>query len=321
LRYRSDCPGAGFGKNGVPLRICEQATWPRDATLPPSDADMEIPLPEGMPMPVPVAVADAPEAPAPATVVGPLPFNYKQNDTGGFDKYGYAETAVAKDWRTPTVKLSTDVKRPESDHLFEMRAMLSKEPDELLNPPPLSKEEKKTKAAADKVERERRAALGDAARKQEDEQKKATKWLEARSLARRALAVRIGRKAYNYGVGLVTTPSEIPDEQLATINADIAQVLPNDEITLTNDQAVMWLTHTVPLSKEVLKHFNTHSSFSAYQSITKDIRELLLVDELEDGRFHALEVGARTCYACTATRAPAAPARCCRAQDRGHVCC
>jgi hypothetical protein len=251
-----------------------------------------IPLPEGMePVEVP---AEAVAAPAP--VVGPLPFNYKVNAAGGFDKYGYSETAVAKDWRAPTEKLSTNVLRPDSDHVFELRTMLSKEPDELLNPPALGKQEKKEKAAADKAERDRRAALGDEARANEDEQKKAKKWFEARSLARRALAVRVGRKAYNYGIGFTTTPSEIPAEQLTTINAAIAKVLPADEITLTNDQAVMLLTHAVPLSKEVQKYFNADARLSAYQSVTKDICELLLVDEMEGGRFNALEVRARTAH-------------------------
>ena len=272
-----------------------------------------IPLPEGMEY----VEAPAEAAPAPAAVVGPLPFNYKVNANGGFDKYGYSETAVAKDWRAPTERLSTVVGRPDSDHLFELRAMLSKEPDELLNPPPLTREEKKAKAAADKAERERRAALGDEACAEEDEQNKATKWFAARLLARRALAVRFGRKAYNFGIGLVTTPSEIPAEQLATINAEIAKVLPDDEITLTNDQAVMWLTHAVPLTREVQKYFNSHSSSSAYQSITRDICALLLVGEMEDGRFNALEVCApavpalrrtpASCHAHTATQPRRSP--------------
>jgi hypothetical protein len=258
-----------------------------------------IPLPEGMEE---VPVEAVPVAPVPAPVVGPLPFNYKVNAADGFDKYGYSDTAVVKDWRTPTVRLSTVFERPESDHLFELRAILSKEPDELLNPPPLGKEEKRVKAAADKAERDRRAALGDEARASEDEEKRAKKWFETRALARRALAVRVGRKAYNYGIGLVTTPSEISAEHLTTINAAIAKVLPDDEITLTNDQAVTWLTHAVPLTKEAQKYFNAHSSLSAYQSITKDICELLLVGEMEDGRFNALEVRVRTCRACTAMR-------------------
>ena len=75
-----------------------------------------------------------------------------------------------------------------------------------------------------------------------------------------------------------------------TINAEITKVLPEDEISLTSDQAVTWLPHAVPLSKEVLKWFNKVSSMSAYQSVTKDIYELLLVDELEEGRFNNLEV-------------------------------
>ena len=240
-----------------------------------------VPLPEGMEM--------ADEVPVPAHVVGPLPFNYKVNPDGGFDKFGYSNTAIAKDWRTPTERLATVFERPDSsDHLFELRAILSKEPDALLNPPPPTKDEKKVTAAAVKAERERRAALGDEARDQEDEEKKAKKWFESRLLARHALAVRIGRKAYNYGIGFTTTPSQIPAEQLTTINAEIAKVLPEDEIKLTNDQAVTWLTHAVPLTKEVQKYFNVGSSLSSYQSVTKDIYDLLLVDELDSGRFNAL---------------------------------
>jgi hypothetical protein len=270
---------------------------------------MDVPLPEGLPEMVPdepFAEAGDAAVPAPATVVGPLPYNYKVNDAGGFDKYGYSNTAIAKEWRAPTVRLATVILRPDADHLFELRTIIAKEPDELLNPPPLSKEEKKAKAAAEKAEKDRRAGIGDEARGQEDEKKKANKWLEARSLARRALAVRIGRKAYNYGIGFTSTPSVIPAVQLTTINAEIAKVLPDDKITLTNDQAITWLTHAVPLTKDAQKYFNVNSGLSAYQSVTKDMCELLLVDVIENGRFNALAVCARTGRACTPTRAPAA---------------
>ena len=129
------------------------------------------PMPDGVEE---VQAEPVPLAPTPAAVVGPLPFNFKVNPNGGFDKFGYSQTAVAKDWRAPTEKLSTVVERPDSsDHLFDVRAMLSKKPDELLNPPPPTKDEKRAKAAADKSERDRRAALGDEGRETEDEEKKA----------------------------------------------------------------------------------------------------------------------------------------------------
>ena len=95
----------------------------------------EIPLPEGM---EPIQV------PAVAVPTGPLPYNYKVNPAGGYDKFGYSHTAVAKSWRAPTEKLITVVERPSSDHLFD-NPFLSKQPDELLNPPPLTKEDKQAK--------------------------------------------------------------------------------------------------------------------------------------------------------------------------------
>jgi hypothetical protein len=244
-------------------------------------ADFPLPLPAGMEEPPPATARDP----------GPLHHSFKINPTGGFDRYDYSRTAVAKDWRVPTEKVAWVAERPpNSDHLFAHDSMLSKQPNELLNPPPLTKEEKKAKAETARAEKDRRAGLGDAAREAEDEQTKADKWLEARSLSRRALAVRIGRKAWNYGIAMTTTPSEIATEQLVTINAEITMVLPEDEISLTSDQAVIWLPHAVPLSKETLKWFNKVSSISSYQSVTKDIYELLLVDELEEGRFKDLEV-------------------------------
>ena len=250
-----------------------------------------------MPDHVPAGEADTPmpeeEVPPPAVArdPGPLHHSFQVNPTGGFDRYGYSRTAVAKEWRAPSEKVAWEAERPpNSDHLFAHDIMLSKQPNELLNPPPLTKEEKKAKAEAAKAEKDRRAGLGDGAREAEDEQTKADKWLEARSLSRRALAVRIGRKAWNYGIGMVNTPSEIAAEHLVAINAEITKVLPEDEISLTSDQAVTWLPHAVPLSKETIKWFNKVSSLSAYQSVTKDIYELLLVDELEEGRFNNLEV-------------------------------
>ena len=241
-----------------------------------------------VPIPLPGGMEPAPEA-ALDIVVGPLPFNFKENPLGGFDKYGYSHTAVAKDWRSPTEKLLTVVERPSSDNLFDFASILSKEPGELLNPPPLTKEEKKAKATADKAERERRAELDDDARDKEDAEKKDEKFQQARALSRRGLAMRIGRKAFNYGTShKSSTPSEIPEEHLTTINDYIAKVLPDDDIKLTSDQAVTWLCHAVPLSPDTLKFFSSSSRFSAYQSIAKDICELLLVDELVDGRFNQL---------------------------------
>ena len=40
--------------------------------------------------------------------VGPLPYNYKLNEAGGFDKFGYSHTATAKEWRDPTEKIATE---------------------------------------------------------------------------------------------------------------------------------------------------------------------------------------------------------------------
>ena len=249
----------------------------------------EIPLPEGV-----GAVPPPAQPAAPPSIPGPLPFNYKVNADGrGYDKYGYSHTAVAKDWRSPTEKLATYSKKPQSDHLFELTSILQKQPGTLLNPAPLDKVAKRAKNKADADERDRRAALGDAARAMEDEKITAEKWMQARDLSRRTLACRIGRKAYNYGVGLTTTPSEIPAEQLATINSEISKVLPDDDDhVLTSEQAVTWLTHAVPLSEEVKKYMNAGSRLSSYQSVTKDIYELLMVSELTDGRFNGLEVRA-----------------------------
>ena len=44
--------------------------------------------------------------------VGPLPYNYKLNEAGGFDKFGYSHTATAKEWRDPTEKIATEYERP-----------------------------------------------------------------------------------------------------------------------------------------------------------------------------------------------------------------
>ena len=87
--------------------------------------ESEIPLPSGVPAPA------APPAPAP--VIGPLPYNCKLNADGTrFDIYGYSQTAIAKDWRTPTELLSTARVRPKPDKLFDFPAsFLSKQPDEL----------------------------------------------------------------------------------------------------------------------------------------------------------------------------------------------
>jgi hypothetical protein len=96
---------------------------------------------------VPVEEAAPPAAAAVATKC-PLPYNYRQGSVdGSYDKLGYSNTATAKEWRKPTERITTVYERPEADHLFGagQLAHLSKNPDDLLNPPPLSKEEKKAK--------------------------------------------------------------------------------------------------------------------------------------------------------------------------------
>jgi len=171
-------------------------------------APMPIPLPEGM-----EAVQD--EDVATAAPVGPLPYNFKLNaETGHYDKYDYSHTDVAKDWRAPSMKVATVIERPKPDNLFDHigATLLSAQPTDLLNPPPLSKEEKNRKAAAAKAERDRRAGLGDEARAEEDDKIKGEKWLARRDLARCALAVRMGRKAFNYGTGSKTLMGPRPWE-------------------------------------------------------------------------------------------------------------
>ena len=227
-----------------------------EATFPEADAfpNADIPLPEGMP-----------PAPAAAAVVGPLPYNFKMNADGvSFDEYGYSDTAVVKDWRQPTKFIGTKVTRPSSDDLFTLpKNIISMEPDELLNPSQqLTKEEKKAKAQAAKDERARRDALGDAGREAEDAKLKHDKWLAARVLNRRELAVRIARKTYGYGVALTSIPSVIAAEHLDMINSEIAKVLPEDNITLSSDQAVAWCFHAVPLDMAALKYYNVHSRYA-----------------------------------------------------------
>ena len=163
----------------------------------PGLAPGEIPLPDGMEH----------EAPPPAPGVGPLPFNYVANPDGSWSQLGYSHTATAKEWRAPTEKVKTIYERPAPDHLFSAGELheLSRQPNELLNPPPLSREEKRAKRDEEKAERERRADIGDEARAEEDEMKRVQKWLEDRVLNRRRLAVRFGRKAWNYGDALTTT--------------------------------------------------------------------------------------------------------------------
>ena len=208
----------------------------------------ETPLPEGM-QPLPSAA-----------IIGPLPYNFKKNAVEGFDKYEYSHTALVKDWRNPTVKKTTVYDRPSADHLFELpMGIIGKQPDALLNPPPPTKDEKKATAAAKKAEKDRRAALGDAACAAEDEQQKADKWLAARALNRRQLALRIGRKMLGYGMGLTSIPSSLTEEQLTLINDEITKVLPDDGITLTSDQAVAWLFHAGPLDDAAKKYYNVGS--------------------------------------------------------------
>ena len=158
--------------------------------------------------PAPVELeAEAVPAAAPA-VKGPLPFNYVASEDGlSWTKMGYSQTAVAKDWRTPTEKINTVYELPAPDHLFSVGelALMAKQPNDLLNPPPLSKEEKRERSVAGKAEAVRRTKdLSAEARAEDDEQKRAKKWLDDRALNRRRLVVRIGRKAWNYGLSLTT---------------------------------------------------------------------------------------------------------------------
>ena len=172
---------------------------------------------------------------------------------------------------------------------------------------------------ANKAEAERRSDLSDVDREWEDEQTRAEKWLKERELNRRRLAVRIGRKAWNYGISLsvmcVTThaaatlpqpcslshapspvfaprPTTFTEQCLEQVNAEIAKVMPEDGIDLSADEALMWIPHSVPLDKEAIKYYNAGAKLSAYQSITKDMYELLLIEDEEmanTSRFVCLE--------------------------------
>ena len=105
---------------------------------------------------IPEAVAEAAAPAVKEGPPGPLPFNYVANqDEGDGESWtllGYSHTAVAKDWRKPTEKIKTVFKRPTPDNLFSAGELVSmaKQPDALLNPPPLTKEEKKAKKEANK---------------------------------------------------------------------------------------------------------------------------------------------------------------------------
>ena len=68
-------------------------------------------------------------------------------------------------------------------------------------------------------------------------------------------------------------------------------MLPKDGIKLSSDEAVTWLPNSVPLDKKAKAFYNAGSRISAYQSITKDVYELLLVEEeeMDDSRFTQLE--------------------------------
>lgn len=238
------------------------------------DGADELPLPQGMPA---------------AAVVEPLPYNYVVNGDG-YDKMGYSNTALASTWRTPTVRLSTVYERPKPDHLFDC-APLDKEPGDLLNPPKptLSKEEKAAKLAAGKAESARRKALSEEAQAAEDERVRVDKWLDARKLDRRGLAVRIGRLALNHCRSITHLPTAMPAEHLDFVSKMIEKALPIDEIEFTAEQAATWIYHSVPLTQQVLKYYAIGAKMSGYSSITKDIYELLMVEELEGSRFADLD--------------------------------
>ena len=64
----------------------------------------------------------------------------------------------------------------------------------------------------------------------------------------------------------------------------------DDEVALTSDQIITWAYNSVQLTKPVIKYFASKQLFSSYQMITRDICELLTVEEHpSESRFTDLE--------------------------------
>ena len=225
----------------------------------------------------------------------PLPFNFKAaEEGGGFTKFGYSHTDKAKDWRTPLVAGTTQPTRPQPGNLFgegECFSM-SKDPDALLNPPPLTAVEKRTAKAAKKVETTRRKALSSHEKKEEDDLQEFEKLKAERIIVRRKLAVRAARVAMNYGIGLISVPA-ITEEMLKSMNDAITALLPNDGIVLTADQATTWVFNSSPVSGDT--RLWLQDAMAAYQGCTNDYLSMLLLAEgtrftkLEDDALAALE--------------------------------
>lgn len=213
----------------------------------------------------------------------PLPYNWKDNGNGVYVKLGYSATALGKDWRQPDLELKeASTERPEPQALFGVGEChhFSHKPTELLNPPKqkLTKEERQAKVKATKEEKARYEALEPRARKEEDDAKKMAKMEEDRKTARFAIAVKAARMVAGFGLGVAEVPAVVVEETLDAANALIAKLLPDDNITLSQEEFKMYVFNAIPLVGDARLWYQ--DSIAGLVCITKDNINLLL---LEDG--------------------------------------
>ena len=220
----------------------------------------------------------------------PLPFNWsKDEETGMFTRLAYTGTQTAGDWRLPTVleTNTTKVEKPPATRLFGEGQNLSLrlEAHALLNPPPMTKQEKHTQKQLAVQERSRVKELTPEQKEEEKYKANIKKLAEQNAMARRTMAVRFARAAFNYGIGiLIPAPENLAPSLLEHVNKHVAKVLDLEEgsedavaLAMNAEQFCMWVPHATLLTGDAVKYYQ--DALSTYQRVTKDITDMLLLEE------------------------------------------